>query len=111
MAVSWLNALENLQGQYSGLPEVEKLFEKDFQWVDEILAEATTLFRKDTTQEVSETTNENDDPNALGVAPVLLPQTPGVSVDIIRVNYVSTFHIKKWYRFVLCNFFAIFMKD
>ena len=95
MPVSWLNALENLQGQYSGLPEVEKLFEKDFQWVDEILAEATTLFRKDTTQEVSETTNENDDPNALGVAPVLLPQTPGVSVDIIRVNYVSTFHIKK----------------
>ena len=95
MAVSWLNALENLQGQYSGLPEVEKLFEKDFQWVDEILAEATTLFRKDTTQEVSETTNENDDPNALGVAPVLLPQTPGVSVDIIRVNcHLFLFHIQ-----------------
>jgi len=82
MAVSWLNALENLQGQFSGYPEVEKLFEKDFQWVNEILDEATTLFKKDTTQDVSETTNENDDPNTLGVeAPVLLPQTPGVKKD------------------------------
>ena len=81
MAVSWLNALENLQGQFSGLPEVEKLFEKDFQWVDEILQEATTLFKKDTTNEETENTNENEDPNGtpLGPPPVLLPTTPGVS--------------------------------
>ena len=88
MAGSWLNALENLQGQFLGLPEVEKLFEKDFLWVDEILGEATSLFKKDTTQEVSETTNENDDPNALEVAPVLLPQTPGVSFDFCFKDFL-----------------------
>merc|ERR1712029_294620 len=83
MAVSWLNALENLQGQFSGLPEVEKLFEKDFQWVDEILQEATTLFKKDTTNEETENTNENEDPNGtpLGPPPVLLPTTPGMKKE------------------------------
>ena len=82
MAGSWLNALENLQGQFSGLPEVEKLFEKDFLWVDETFVLASGLFKKDTTQEDSENTNENEDPGTpLGVPPVLLPTTPGVSSD------------------------------
>ena len=82
MAGSWLNALENLQGQFLGLPEVEKLFEKDFLWVDETFVLASGLFKKDTTQEDSENTNENEGPGTpLGVPPVLLPTTPGVSSD------------------------------
>jgi hypothetical protein len=82
MAGSWLNALENLQGQFSGLPEVEKLFEKDFLWVDETFVLASGLFKKDTTQEDSENTNENEGPGTpLGVPPVLLPTTPGVKKD------------------------------
>ena len=84
MASSWLNALENLQSQFVGLPDVEKHFEKDFQWVEEIFAEATTLFKKDTTQEVSENTNEDDTPNGLEVAPVLLPQTPRVCLNVFQ---------------------------
>lgn len=78
MAISWLTALENLQGQFNGKPEVEKLMEKDFQWVDEVLTEATALFVKEKAKDDNDETNENDDSNALQVPPVLLPQTPRV---------------------------------
>lgn len=82
MANSWLTALENLQAQFRGLPDVEKLMEKDFEWVDEVLVEATALFKKDS----SSTNHENDkdktnDESTSSDAPVLLPQTPRVKKD------------------------------
>ena len=75
MATSWLQALENLQQQFQGKPEVDLLFEKDFQWVDEVVAEATALFKKDTSQNEADKTNES---TSSDIAPVLLPQTPRV---------------------------------
>ena len=74
MATNWLIALENLQAQFRGLPEVEKLAEKDYQWINDVVEEATALFNK-TDERGDEEDDENEDSNA---GPVLLPQTPRV---------------------------------
>ena len=63
MADSWIKDFENLQNRYSGLPEVKKLFKKDFQWLDEIHAEALTVFEKDKTFEFSESEPNEDNVN------------------------------------------------
>jgi len=55
--------LENLQNRYSGLPEVKKMFKKDFQWLDEIHAEALTVFEKDKTFGLSESEPNEDNVN------------------------------------------------
>jgi hypothetical protein len=80
MALSWLNALEQLQSQFKGLAEVEKFAEKDFQWVDDVCAEATALFQKDNEEKDDKNNDANEeDPNESGMGPVLLPQTPRVN--------------------------------
>ena len=63
MADSWIKDFENLQNRYSGLPEVEKLFKKDFQWLDGIHAEALTVFEKENTLELSESEPNEDNVN------------------------------------------------
>ena len=63
MADSWIKDFENLQNRYSGLTEVEKLFKKDFQWLDEIHAEALTVFEKDKTFELFESEPNEDNVN------------------------------------------------
>ena len=63
MADSWIKDFENLQNRYSGLPEVEKLFKKDFQWLDGIHAEALTVFEKEHTLELSESEPNEDNVN------------------------------------------------
>ena len=81
MDLNWLKSLSNLQEQFRGLPEVEKFFESDYQWIDEVVTEATALFKKNNTQTNSQLENdENDEADASDVvAPVLLPTTPRVS--------------------------------
>ena len=84
----WLKSLSNLQEQFKGLSEVEKFFEADYQWIDEVVTEATSLFKKNSTQtnsQIDDEENEDDSNNASdNVAPVLLPTTP-------RVRNFSTF--------------------
>lgn len=81
MANSWLTALENLQAQFRGLPDVEKLMEKDFEWVDEVLVEATALFKKDSSSAKETDAEKTNDESTASDAPVLLPQTPRVKKD------------------------------
>jgi hypothetical protein len=94
MALSWLNALEQLQSQFKGLAEVEKFAEKDFQWVDDVCAEATALFQKDNEEKDDKNNDANEeDPNESGMGPVLLPQTPRVKKDRaerLRIKAPST---------------------
>lgn len=79
MAVSWLTALENLQRQINGVADVEKLFEKDYEWMDDVASEATALFKKDASRQEAGEDDDDDDEGAMENAPVLLPQTPRVS--------------------------------
>ena len=91
MDTHWLKSLSNLQCQFKGLQEVEKFFESDYQWIDEVVTEATALFKKNNTQsssqidnsdeaEVEDAANVSDD-----VAPVLLPTTPRVIYKISKI--------------------------
>ena len=91
MDTHWLKSLSNLQCQFKGLQEVEKFFESDYQWIDEVVTEATALFKKNSTQsssqidnsdeaEVEDAANVSDD-----VAPVLLPTTPRVIYKISKI--------------------------
>ena len=76
---SFLTTLENLQRLFQGKPEVDKLAEKDFQWVNDVVEEATALFNKTSEKDTVEEDDENEDQND---APVLLPQTPRVIISI-----------------------------
>ena len=91
MDTHWLKSLSNLQCQFKGLQEVEKFFESDYQWIDEVVTEATALFKKNSTQsssqidnsdeaEVEDAANVSDD-----VAPVLLPTTPRVIYKVSNI--------------------------
>ncbi len=61
------------------MPDLESLMERDFQWVDEVVSEATALFKKEDKPEEEE--DNPDNTGASDVAPVLLPQTPRVRLS------------------------------
>ena len=88
----WLKSLSNLQDQFKGLSEVEKFFEADYQWIDEVVTEATSLFKKNNTQtnsQIDDEENEEDSNNASdNAAPVLLPTTP--RVRILKFESISS---------------------
>ena len=94
MAGSWLSTLENLQSQFLGKVEVDKLVEKDFQWVDEALTQATALFKKDLSTSDNTENDETGDQTLLDVQPVLLPQTPRVSCKYCGFSRKSSSHFE-----------------
>ena len=102
MSPPWLVKLDNLSLQFRGLQDVEELFEKDYQWINDVVTAAGALFKKEEEESSNvgdEETDENEDPNdvsTVSVAPVLLPQTP-------RVNFskISNFEIDP--ETFLCN--------
>lgn len=99
MDTNWLKIFGNLQSQCPGTKEVEKFFDDDYKWIDEVVEQATTLFKKNSTHSGSQIDNsndaENEDPNVTddGAVPVLLPTTPRVSFDIQSMLEISSNHL------------------
>ena len=90
MAISWLSALQDLQEQCKNpLEKTEQLIEKDTQWLFDVVEEATALFKKEKEKEEEEVTKDDDkqDESMVSTPPVLLPQTPRVSLVYSDYNF------------------------
>ena len=96
MDTNWLKIFGNLQSQCPGTAEVEKFFDDDYKWIDEVVTQATTLFKKNSENSSSQIDNsneaENEEANVSddGPAPVLLPTTPRVSHEHMPMLEISS---------------------